>query len=259
MIGKGDVANVATKIGRLVNGGVVGYYVGGKTSEVMSSTLPEQIIKVVEFHKKLQLGASLAQSIFPGAGVAAMAAAVASIWKMYYDTNQILGITISENVGKSLTSAVVTNLASFSAKGVATTVSEGAKLIPFVGWVASAAITAASTTAIIYGSAYLYLNALTKMYEVEGQFDLDYLTQTLSDTSNGSKHSGKTANRPYHTSGNSNFTSDNQRELERIRRLSGTTQTTRYKTSRTYHTSNNSNYSRDNQRELERIRKLSKR
>jgi hypothetical protein len=29
---KDDIINVATKLGRLANGGVVGYYAGGKTS-----------------------------------------------------------------------------------------------------------------------------------------------------------------------------------------------------------------------------------
>ncbi len=104
---------------------------------------------------------------------------VASIWKMYYDINQVLGIKISDNVGKSLTSAVLTNIASFGATGVATAVSEGAKLIPFVGWLASAAITTVSSTAIVYGSAHLYLKALTKMYEAEGGFNLDYLKTEL--------------------------------------------------------------------------------
>lgn len=177
---KNDVSNAAYKLGRLVNGGVIGYYAGGKTSEVMSRTMPQKIVDVVEKHKKIQLGASLAQCLIPGAGVAAMAAAVASIWKMYYDINNVLGIKISENAGKSITSAVLTNFGSFGAKSVATAVSEGVKVIPGIGWVASAAITHVSTTAIIYGSASLYLNALTKMYEVEGKFDIGYLKSALS-------------------------------------------------------------------------------
>lgn len=182
MANKQDVSNAAYKLGRLVNGGVIGYYAGGKTSQVMSKTLPQDIIAVVEKHKKIQLGSSLAQSFIPGAGVAAMAVAVASIWKMYYDINKVLGITISENAGKSLTSAILTNLASFTAKGVSTVVSEGAKFIPIVGWIASAAISTVTTTAIVYGSAYLYLNALTKMYEAEGKFDLEYLKSVVENT-----------------------------------------------------------------------------
>ena len=113
---KDDIVNVATKLGRLVNGGVVGYYAGGKTSEVMRKSIPNELINVVERHKKVQLGASLAQSFIPGAGVVATSAAVASLWKMYYDINQVLGIKISDNVGKSLTSAVLTNLSSAGAQ-----------------------------------------------------------------------------------------------------------------------------------------------
>lgn len=178
---KNDVINIATKLGRLVNGGVVGYYAGGKTSEAMRNAIPENIVGVVEKHKKIQLAASLAQSFVPGAGVAASAAAVASLWKMYYDINNVLGIKVSENAGKSLTSAILTNLSSFAAKGVATVVSEGAKFIPFVGWLASAGINAASSTAIIYGAAFLYLKALVTMYEMDGEFNINHLNSIIND------------------------------------------------------------------------------
>lgn len=178
--GKNDVINAATKLGRLVNGGVIGYYAGGKTSELMRETIPEQLIDVVERHKKIQLGASLAQSFVPGAGLVASAALVASLWKMYYDINQVLGIKISENAGKSLTSAIITNLSSAAAHGVATTISEGVKWIPGVGWLASAGITSVTSTAIVYGSAFLYMNALSAMYNAKGGFDLDYLSSEIS-------------------------------------------------------------------------------
>ncbi len=186
---KNDIINVATKLGRLVNGGVVGYYAGGKTSEVMRNIIPDELVNVVERHKKVQLGVSLAKSFIPGAGVVAKSgagvvatsAAVASLWKMYYDINQVLGIKISDNVGKSLTSAVLTNLSSAGAKIGANAVSEGVKYIPFVGRIASAAISTVTSTAIVYGAAYLYLTALTKMYEAEGKFDLNYLTSLLED------------------------------------------------------------------------------
>ena len=180
--GKQDVVSVATKLGRLVNGGVVGYYTGGKTSEIMSHTLPEQLISVVDKHRKIQLSASLAQSLvpIPGVGLAASSVVVGSLWKMYYDINQVLGIRISENAGKSLTSAVLTNLGSFAAQGVATTVSEGVKFIPFVGWLASAGISTVTSTAIIYGAAYLYMNALCAMYRAKGKFDMNYLTSEIS-------------------------------------------------------------------------------
>ena len=185
---KDDIINVATKLGRLANGGVVGYYVGGKTSEVMSNTLPDEIVKVVENHKKINIGVSFAQAfiLLPGASSLASSAAVASLWKMYYDINNVLGINISDNVGKSLTSAIVTNLSSATAHIYANAVSEGVKFIPYVGWLASAAISSASSVAIIYGSAYLYLNALTKMYEAEGKFDIGYLESMVDDqTSEG--------------------------------------------------------------------------
>lgn len=176
---KSDVSELAVKLGRLANGGVVGYYAGGKTSELMSKAIPDKLVAVVEKHKKIQLGASLAQSFVPGAGVAASVAAVASLWKMYYDINNVLGIKISENAGKSIASAVLTNLSSFAAKGVATAVSEGVKFIPVIGWLASAGISTVTTTAIIYGAAYMYMNALVAMYKAKGTFDLNYLNAAI--------------------------------------------------------------------------------
>lgn len=162
----------------------MGYYAGGKTSEILSKTIPEKLVNVVERHKKIQLGASLAQCFIPGAGFVAMAAAAASLWKMYYDINGVLGIKISENAGKSIASAVLTNLGSYGAQVVATSVSEGAKAIPLVGWIASAGISTVTTTAIIYGAAYLYLNALTTMYEAEGSFNLESLESLLNISAN---------------------------------------------------------------------------
>lgn len=178
---KNDITTIATKLGRLVNGGVVGYYAGGKTSEVMRNAIPENIVGVVERHKKVQLASSLAQSFVPGAGVAASAAAVASLWKMYYDINNVIGIKVSENAGKSLTSAILTNLSSFAAQGVATAVSEGAKFIPFVGWIVSAGISTATSTAIVYGAAFMYLKALVTMYEVDGEFNINHLNSIIND------------------------------------------------------------------------------
>lgn len=181
---KNDVLGIATKLGRLVNGGVVGYYVGGKTSEIMSDTLPERILEVVELHKNIQLGANVAQSVIPGADVVAMPAIVASMWKMYYDINNVLGISISENVGKSITSGILTNLTSAGAMMGVTMVSEGVKFIPVAGWLASFAINTAAKTALIYGSAYLYLNALTSMYEAEGKFDEESIETSLAISNN---------------------------------------------------------------------------
>ena len=173
---KNDIIDVATKLGRLVNGGVVGYYAGGKTSEVMRKSIPNELVNVVERYKKFKLGASLAQIFI---GEVASSAAVASLWKMYYDINNVLGIKISENAGKILAAAVITNLTSAGAQAGATVASESAKSIPFVGPIASVAINTVTSTAIVYGTAYLYLTALTKMYEAEGKFDLNYLTSSL--------------------------------------------------------------------------------
>ena len=178
---KNDVLGIATKLGRLVNGGVVGYYVGGKTSEIMSDTLPERILEVVELHKKIVMGTNIAQSFVPGANVIEMPVLVASLWKMYYDINNVLGISISENVGKSLTSGILTNLTS---AGAMTIVSEGVKLIPGAGWLVSYAINTAAKTALIYGSAYLYLNALTTMYEAEGKFNEESIETSLAISNN---------------------------------------------------------------------------
>ena len=65
-----------------------------------------------------------------------------------------------------------------------TMVSEGVKFIPVAGWLASFAINTAAKTALIYGSAYLYLNALTSMYEAEGKFDEESIETSLAISNN---------------------------------------------------------------------------
>lgn len=183
---KEDISSVAIKLGKLVNGGVIGYYAGGKTSEYMSQVIPDKLIDVVESHKKIQLGTSLAQNLIPipGIGYAADATLIASIWKMYYDINNVIGINISENAGKSIASAVFTNLSAYAATAFSDTVSEGVKMIPIIGPLAGFGISASSKTAIVYGSAYLYMNALATMYEVDGGVNAD---KVLSYIQSGSK------------------------------------------------------------------------
>lgn len=180
---KKDVVNIAIKLASLYNSGVVGRYAGGKMSKVMQQIVPEQLIDVVESHRNVGIATSFAQSIVPGASSIAMATAVASLWKMYYDINQILGIKISENAGKSLTSAILTNLSSAAAQVAATAASDGVKFIPFVGCVLSAGISAATSTLIIYGTAYIYMKALLAMYSAKGKFDFDYLESQISEKS----------------------------------------------------------------------------
>lgn len=71
------------------------------------TVLPKDIANVVKTHSKLAVGSAWIP--VPGADVAAGAI---TIWTMYTRINDKLGLSIKENVLKTIASGVATNLAS---------------------------------------------------------------------------------------------------------------------------------------------------
>ena len=78
-----------------------------KQAEVM---LPQEIADVVKLHSKLAVGSAWIP--VPGADVAAGAA---TIWTMYARINSKLGLTLKDNVLKTIASGVATNLVGYVA------------------------------------------------------------------------------------------------------------------------------------------------
>jgi hypothetical protein len=110
----------------------------------------------------------------PGAGaLVATAAWVAAIWTMYVKINKDLGISISENILKSLASAFLTNIiASAGALILAILASFALSFIPFLGQAGAIAIDGLLGYITVFASGILYIMLLTKIMKAKGSFDI---------------------------------------------------------------------------------------
>lgn len=110
----------------------------------------------------------------PGAGaLVATAAWVAAIWTMYVKINKDLGISISENILKSLASAFLTNIiASAGALILAILASFVLSFIPLFGQAGAIAIDGLLGYITVFASGILYIMLLTKIMKAKGSFDI---------------------------------------------------------------------------------------
>lgn len=126
--------------------------------------LPQEIVDVVKLHSKLAVGSALIP--VPGADVAASAA---NIWTMYGRVNSKVGVSVKDNVLKTVGSGVVANLASYMAMaGLGSAI----KVLPGLGTVAGTALMSASLYAVTLASGYIYVKALTLLAN-KGNGDID--------------------------------------------------------------------------------------
>ena len=142
-----------------------------KTAEQL---LPQEIVDVVKLHSKLAVGSALIP--VPGADVAAGAA---NIWTMYGRVNSKVGISIKDNVLKTIGSGVVTNLASYMAMaGLGSAI----KAIPGIGTVTGTALMSASLYAVTLASGYIYVKALTLLANKgDGSIDITQIDAALKE------------------------------------------------------------------------------
>lgn len=136
--------------------------------------LPQEIANVVKLHSKIAVGSAWIP--VPGADVAAGAA---NIWTMYGRINSKIGLSIKENILKTIASAVATNLASYAAlSGVASAM----KFIPGIGTMGGALILSASLYAITIASGWVYLKALCMLAEKSGpNIDMSKLGEAVKE------------------------------------------------------------------------------
>ena len=142
-----------------------------KTAEQL---LPQEIVDVVKLHSKLAVGSALIP--VPGADVAAGAA---NIWTMYGRVNSKVGISIKDNVLKTVGSGVVTNLASYMAMaGLGSAI----KAIPGLGTVTGTALMSASLYAVTLASGYIYVKALTLLANKgNGSIDITQIDSAVKE------------------------------------------------------------------------------
>ena len=146
-----ELIQVATQLVNLLN----------KVDRVADVALPQEIVGVVKLHSKI----AVASAVVPIPGVD-MLAGGANIWTMYGRLNSKIGLSLQENVIKSIGAGVATNLGSYVAvSGVASAL----KFIPGVGSVAGAVMMGASLYAVTLVSGWVYLKALCMMVQRKGK------------------------------------------------------------------------------------------
>lgn len=118
----------------------------------MRSELSSELVDTIETHAVL----SVAAAWIPVGGLD-VAAITANVWTMYVRINKKLGISFSENMMKSIGSAVAANLA-----GNLALVGMGAavKYIPLFGQIAGGMLMSATMYGVTIGAAWIYLMAL---------------------------------------------------------------------------------------------------
>lgn len=118
----------------------------------MRDSAPDEVVNVIQTHAV----AAVAAAWIPVSGLD-VAALTANTWAMYVRINRKLGISFSENLMKSIGSAVAANLASnLAVAGIGSVM----KWIPGIGTVAGGLLMSATMYGVTVGAAWIYLVAL---------------------------------------------------------------------------------------------------
>lgn len=156
----------------------------------MSTELPDEIVDAIRIHA----GIAVASAWIPVSGLD-IAALTANIWTMYVRINKKLGISFSENMMKSIGSAVAANLASNLAMAG---VGSALKFIPGLGTISGGLIMSATMYGTTVAAGWIYLTALTNWVkkgkgntdDLQGYID-DVMTQNKDEISSVIKESKK--------------------------------------------------------------------
>lgn len=128
--------------------------------KVADANLPQQIVDVVKRHSRIAVASAWIP--VPGADAAAGAA---NIWAMYVYINKKIGVSVGDNILKTICAGVATNLASFAAVSA---VASALKFIPIIGTVGGAVAMSGTLYAITLASGWVYLTAITKLMQRKG-------------------------------------------------------------------------------------------
>ena len=125
--------------------------------------LGRDLAEIVQLHSGAAAAAGLASGWIPGAGAAAATAVAAgSIWSMYGRINGALGLSIGDNIMKTLAAGVATNLASSVIAGLA--LGTFFSLFPGIGSIPAAIAIGGTIYSLTVASGIVYLNVLTEIF-----------------------------------------------------------------------------------------------
>ena len=125
----------------------------------VDEAMPGRLAGIVKTHAI----AGVASGFIPVPG-ASTAAAIASVWGMYFRINNEIGASFSENLIKSVASGVVTNLAAYFSM---IALGEGLKFIPGVGTLAGILVMSTASYVLLLASGYVYMQVLTTLLSQE--------------------------------------------------------------------------------------------
>lgn len=138
----------------------------------MRTSLPDEIVDAIQTHAVLAVAAAW----IPVTGLD-MAALAANTWGMYIHINKLLSLSFSENMMKSIGSAVVANLTSnLAVAGVGSLL----KFIPSIGSVSGGFIMSATMYGATLCAAWIYLMAIVNWVK-EGKGSGDDLQSCVND------------------------------------------------------------------------------
>ena len=151
----------------------------------------EEVKKTINTFAVYSAATGLAANIMPSVGaLAAVVTQTGLVWTLYVKINKALKIDLSENimkfVGAALLSNLILNAGTLIIGYAAATV---LSIIPIFGQITAALLEGALGFIIIYAAAVLYLKLLTKVMNVQGNFDLketeetkEYIKEVIKDT-----------------------------------------------------------------------------
>lgn len=141
-----------------------------KINSIAAKALPEDIEKIVLRHARI----AIATGFIPVGGLD-VAAATANVWAMYISINNAIGLKFSDNVMKSIGSAVVANIVqNLGVLAIVTALKWNPFSLPV-----SMAIMASVLYSLTIVSGWVYLKSLANMAENDNDIDSS-IKQTLS-------------------------------------------------------------------------------
>jgi hypothetical protein len=131
--------------------------------------LGKELAEIVGVHAVTGAAAGVAAGWVPGVGgTAAMAVAAGAIWTMYGRINAKLGVPFSENLVKSVATAVATNLGSYFVANVVMT--SVFSMFPGIGSVAASGVQGVTGYALTVASGVVYFKVLTELARLDPSF-----------------------------------------------------------------------------------------
>ncbi|MBL0197654.1 MAG: hypothetical protein IPQ09_26250 [Myxococcales bacterium] len=132
-------------------------------NKAVDENLPAEIAEVVKIHSAGAAASGLAAGWIPGAGgIAATGICMGFIWSMYGRINAKIGLPLTENLIKSLGTAIATNLAAYFVAGLVT--STIFSILPGLGSVGASVVIGGTSYALTLASGYVYLRLLTSLF-----------------------------------------------------------------------------------------------